>query len=216
MPEAMIGSRRYPTKAAREDAVRAILGRYDAGAVVSQEDDDLLLRDLVAMHPKAAEKIGPGIAHFRVIKTPRGNHKGPEAVHTNGDKVAFSYKDCLRPPTHLQRVVAAMRTEVQPQVNTYFETRRAANTLASDESGIPLASDDIHVSYYRGPKFHDIAVQFADAAGGWDAFQLTSDTRRGLAMFTDRNLAARWHAHHQEHAVLGLLSSAENLRRPRT
>ncbi|MFE2053383.1 hypothetical protein ACFXAS_33540 [Streptomyces sp. NPDC059459] len=30
-----------------------------------------------------------------------------------------------------------------------------------------------------------------------------------------RALAERWHAHHQEHAVLGLLSAKENLRRPR-
>ncbi|MET8677082.1 DUF3223 domain-containing protein [Streptomyces sp. NPDC004647] len=215
MPEAVIGTRRYPTKAAREEAVRDILRRYNAGAVVDQEEDDLLLRDLLDMHPKAAEKVGPGVAHFRVIKTPRGNHKGPEAVHINGDRVAFSYKDCLKPPTHPQRVVRAMRTEVQPQVNTYFESRRAANTLVSDESGIPLASDDIDVSYYRGPRFHDIATQFVDEAGGWEVFQLTSNTERGLAVFDDPELAARWHAHHQEHAVLGLLTREENQRRPR-
>ncbi|MFB6947358.1 hypothetical protein ACFWGL_41160 [Streptomyces sp. NPDC060286] len=27
------------------------------------------------MHPKAAERVGPGVAHFRVTRTPRGNHK---------------------------------------------------------------------------------------------------------------------------------------------
>ncbi|MFB6876376.1 hypothetical protein [Streptomyces sp. NPDC056323] len=44
---------------------------------------------------------------------------------------------------------------------------------------------------------------------------LRRETARGLALFTDRTLAERWHTHHHEHAVLGLLSAKENLRRPR-
>ncbi|WP_406016818.1 hypothetical protein OG520_45140 (plasmid) [Streptomyces sp. NBC_00984] len=111
-------------------------------------------------------------------------------------------------------MLAAMRTEIQPQVNTYYGSRNASHTLVSDESGQPLAPDDTHVSYFRGPRFHDIAMEFVQAAGGFDAVALTSETARGLALFTDRTLAERWHAHHQEHAVLGLLSAKENLRRP--
>ncbi|MFZ3491789.1 DUF3223 domain-containing protein [Streptomyces sp. 5.8] len=214
MAEVWIGPRRYATKKARQGAVQDILARYGHGQVVDQEDDDLLLRDLLNMHPDATEKVGPGVDYFRVIATPRGNHKGPEAVLVNGDKVAFSYQKCLEAPTHRQRVLAAMRTEIQPQVNSYFESRNEANTLVSDETGQPLDTSDTHVSYFRGPRFHDIAVQFAGEAGGWDAVELTSETARGLALFTDRKLAERWHAHHREHAVLGLLSSKENLRRP--
>ncbi|WP_435244269.1 DUF3223 domain-containing protein [Streptomyces sioyaensis] len=215
MAELWIGPRRYATKKARQEAVQDILGRYGLGQVVDQEQDDLLLRDLLNMHPDAAEKSGPGVDYFRVIATPRGHHKGPEAVLVNGDKVAFSYQKCLQAPTHRQRVLDAMRTEVQPQVNSYFESRNAANTLISDETGQPLASNDAHVSYFRGPRFHDIAVQFVEEADGWDAVDLTAETARGLALFTDRALAERWHAHHRERAVLGLLSSKENLRRPR-
>ncbi|MFH8371376.1 DUF3223 domain-containing protein [Streptomyces sp. NPDC018031] len=189
--------------------MQAILGRYGLGKVVDQEDDDLLLRDLLDMHPDAAEKIGPGVDRFRVIATPRGHHKGPEAVLVDGSKVAFSYQKCLDAPTHRQRVLAAMRTEIQPQVNTYYESRKASHTLVSDESGQPLAPADVHVS------FHDIAMEFIQAADGFDAVDLTAETARGLALFTDRTLAERWHAHHQEHAVLGLLSAKENLRRPR-
>ncbi|MGW5003118.1 DUF3223 domain-containing protein [Streptomyces hydrogenans] len=215
MAEVWIGQRRYATKKARQEAVQAVLGRYAIGQVVDQEEDGLLLRDLLDMHPDAADKAGPGVDHFRVIATPRGNHKGPEAVLVNGNRVAFSYQKCLEPPTHKQRVLAAMRTEIQPQVNTYFESRLNAHTFFSDETGQPLATDDTHVSYFRGPRFHDIAVQFAEEAGGWDAITLESETDRKLALFADRELAERWHAHHREHAVLGLLTSNENQRRPR-
>jgi hypothetical protein len=215
MPHFRIGTRLYPTKKAAAEAVRDVLRRYEVGEVVDQEADDLLLRDLLDMHPKVEAKIGPGIDYFRVVKTPLGNHKGPLVVRTDGTSIDFSYKDCLKPPTPRQRIVAAMRTEVHYQSSAYFESRRSAGTLVSDESGIPLATDDTHVSYFRGPIFRDIAARFADAAGGWEVFQLTETTEPGLAVFADRELAARWHAFHQEHAVLGLLSSEENLRRPR-
>lgn len=214
MPEVWIGKRRYATKKARQEAVQEILGRYRRGQLVDQEEDDLLLRDLLNMHPDAAEKVGPGVDQFRIIATPRGNHKGPQAVLVDGRKVAFSYQKCLDAPTHKQRVLAAMRTEIEPQVNTYYESRKASRTLVSDESGQLLAAADVHVSYFRGPQFHDIATNFVQVYGSVDAVDLTASTTRGLALFTDRALAKRWHAYHKEHAVLGLLSAKENLRRP--
>ncbi|MFD9538349.1 DUF3223 domain-containing protein [Streptomyces sp. NPDC060010] len=215
VPEVWIGSRRYATKKDRQEAVQAILSRYSLGQVVDQEDDDLLLRDLLDMHPDAANKVGPGVDRFRIIPTPRGHHRGPEAVLVDGTKVAFSYQKCLDAPTHRQRVLDAMRTEIQPQVNTYYESRKASHALVSDESSEPLDPADVHVSYFRGPRFHDIALEFVQIAGGFDAVDLTAETARGLALFTNRALAEGWHAHHQERAVLGLLSANENLRRPR-
>ncbi|MFG1880163.1 DCL family protein [Sphaerisporangium sp. NPDC049003] len=215
MPVFWIGVRRYPTKGAAEEAIRGVLSRYEVGDVVNQEADDLLLRDLLDMHPEADAKIGSGVDCFRVMRTPRGNYKGFLVVRTDGSSIDFSYQSCLKPPTHEQRVKAAMRTEVRPQVNAFFELRKSAGTLVSDQSGTPLATDGTHVAYFRGPSFLDIAVQFADAAGGWDVFQLTPTTEPGLAVFADSGLAARWHAFHREHAILGLLSAAENRRRPR-
>ncbi|WP_245910482.1 DCL family protein [Nocardia amikacinitolerans] len=209
-----IGPRRFATKKASQEAVQAVLGRYQRGQVVDQADDDMFLRDLLDMHPDAGEKVGPGVDHFRIIATPRGNHKGPQAVLVDGRKVPFSYQKCLDAPTHQQRVLAAMRTEIEPQINNYYVSRRASHTLESDESGQPLASGDVHVSYFRGPGFHEIATQFVQEYGGFDAVDLTTSTARGLALFTDRALAERWKLYHQELAVLGLLSVKENLRRP--
>lgn len=163
MPEVWIGPRRYATKKAGQEAVQAILGRYGFGQDVDQEDDDLLLRDLLDMHPDAAEKVGSGVDRFRIIPTPRGHHRGPEAVLVDGTRVAFSYQKCLDAPTHRQRVLAAMRTEIQPQVNVYYESRKASHTLVSDESRQHLAPDDTHVSYFCGPRFHDIAREFGGA-----------------------------------------------------
>ncbi|WLQ31930.1 DUF3223 domain-containing protein [Streptomyces castrisilvae] len=144
------------------------------------------MRDLLDMHPNAAAEVGPGVDPFRIIPTPRGHSKGPEAVLVDGSKVAFSYQKCLDAPTHRRRVPAAMRTEIQPQVNTCYESRKASHTLVSDESGQPLAPDETHVSYFRGPRFHDIAMKFVQSADGFDAVDLTAETARRLALFTGR------------------------------
>lgn len=52
----------------RGDAVaylKSMLGRYELGDRVSA-DDSIILRAALEHHPKAAEKIGSGIAHFSV------------------------------------------------------------------------------------------------------------------------------------------------------
>ncbi|MFI0216964.1 hypothetical protein [Streptomyces lydicus] len=71
------------------------------------------------------------------------------------------------------------------------------------------------MSYVRGPSFVDIAEEFAKAVGGWEAIEMNASTAPRLGRFTDRDLAGRWFSHHQEYAVLGLLSAQENQRRPR-
>ncbi|MFF1873194.1 DCL family protein [Kitasatospora herbaricolor] len=210
MGEQFIGDRSYPSDAARRRAVRALLARYEVNQVVDQEDDGLLLRDLLDRHPKAAEKIGPGVDHFRVVRTPRGPHKGPEAVRTDGTRIDFSYQKCLDSPSHRRRVLDAMRTEVVPQRDAYYEARKMSGTLVSDWSNVPLAPEETHVAYYRGMSFDTIGTAFADTAGGWEAFELTATTIRGLATFVDRALAGRWRAHHREHATLALRAASES------
>ncbi|WP_073923971.1 DCL family protein [Streptomyces sp. CB03911] len=204
MGEQFIGDRSYPSDAARKRAVRALLARYEVNQVVDQEDDDLLLRDLLDRHPKAAEKIGPGVDHFRVVRTPRGPHKGPEVVRSDGTRIDFSYQKCLDSPSHRRRVLDSMRTEVVPQRDAYYEARKMSGTLVSDLTDTPLTPKETHVAYFRGTRFDDIGTAFAETAGGWEAFELSATTVSGLATFADRDLAARWHAYHREHATLAL------------
>ncbi len=90
MPEVWIGSRRYATKKARQEAVQAILGRYGLGQVVDQEDDDLLLRDLLDMHPDAADRRvrtagAPGLLVLRLgprgLSVRRADHPAALLLH---------------------------------------------------------------------------------------------------------------------------------------
>jgi len=213
--EFSIGHRRYRTKGDAKEAVREVLYQYTVGSIVDQEDHHLLLLDLLDMHHEADDKIGPGVEAFAIAPPQRGPYPGFEVIRTDGSRIDFSYQTCLKPPTYRQQVMNVMRDEVKSAINTYFESRKTIGSLVSDQSGTPLNSSNTAVSYFRGPSFVDIAEEFAKTVGGWEAIELTSSTEPGLGRFKDRDLAERWFSHHQERAVLGLLSSQENQRRPR-
>jgi hypothetical protein len=216
LPEFWIGSRQYPSKKAAQEAVRDVLYGYSVGSIVDQEADHLLLLDLLDMHAEADTKIGVGVESFAIAPPLKGPYPGFEVIRTDGTRIDFSYLACLKPPTYRQQVCAAMRLEAEANTTAYFTARAAANTLVSDQSGRPLDITDTHVSHYRGPSFAELAAAFAHDNGGWDAIELTTSSDPGRGQFTNRQLAERWREYHQAHAVLALLSSQENLRRPRT
>ncbi|MDX2526210.1 DCL family protein [Streptomyces europaeiscabiei] len=215
MAEFWIGQRRYRTKGAAQEAVQEVLYRYNVGSIVDQEDDHQLLLDLLDMHPNADDKIGSGVEAFAIAAPQRGPYPGFEVIRTDGSRIDFSYRECLKPRTYRQQVLNVMRDEVKATISVYFESRKAADSLLSDHSGTPLESTNTAVAYFRGPSFNDIAREFAESHGGWEAIELTSSAEKGLGRFVDRDLAERWFIHHQAHAVLGLLSAEENRRRLR-
>jgi hypothetical protein len=213
--EFWIGDRRFPTKGAAGDAVREILHGYPIGSIVDRPEDHLLLLDLLSLHHQAEDKIGSGVDFFAIAPPQRGPHPHFEVIRTDGSRIDFSYRTCLKPPSYRQQVLNVMRDEAKSTINDYFESRRTAGSLVSDQSGEPLDSNDIDVSYFRGPSFLRIADEFAESVGGWEAIEMTPSTEPGLGRFQDRDLAARWFSHHEERAVLGLLSKRENRSRPR-
>ena len=215
MPKFWIGSREYPTKKAAQEAVRDVLYGYSVGSIVGKEEDHLLLLDLLDLHEEADAKIGVGVESFAIAPPLMGPYPGFEVIRTDGTRIDFSYLACLKPPSYRQQVSSAIRVEAEGNVTDYFTARVAADTLVSDESGRTLDLTDTHVSYYQGPSFAQLAAAFAHEAGGWDAIELTKSSDPGRGQFTDRQLAEQWREYHREHAVLGLLSSQENLRRPR-
>jgi hypothetical protein len=215
VPEFWIGRRRYRTKGEAKEAVREVLYRYPEGSTVDREEDHLLLLDLLDMHHEADDKIGPGVDAFAIAPPQRGTSPGFEVIRTDGSRIDFSYLTCLKPPTHRQQGLNVMRDEVKSHVSAYFESRRAAGSLVSDQSGMPLDSSSTAVSYFQGPSFVEIAEEFAEVVGGWEAIELSPSTEPGVGRFADRDVADRWRSHHQERAKLGLLSTQENQRRPR-
>lgn len=82
--------------AAKKDAkayFRAMLNRYKPGDRVN-DDDGKDLASLLTRHPRAGEKIGPGIDHFEVMSADY-NTQCFWAVRTDETMERFSYQTCI-------------------------------------------------------------------------------------------------------------------------
>ncbi|MFD8597652.1 DCL family protein [Kitasatospora sp. NPDC059646] len=209
-----IGHRQYRTKEEAKKAVRAVLHKYPVGTELEGEEFELI-RDLLDLHHDAGKKIGGGVAAIRIGPPQQGRYPGFEVVHPDGKPIDFSYKTCFDPPTLRQQVHNVMGVEISDLKTEYFRSRIAAGTFTSDLSGVPLDTSDTAVSHFQGPPLFQIADAFAAAEGGWEAIPLTPTTDYGRGLFVDRAQADRWRAFWQDRAVLGLLTKAEDRRRPR-
>lgn len=94
MTSVSIGTRQFSTKAKAEEHCRAIRAKYQpppANTPVTDPDDIAFLHDLLALHPDAADKIGPGVERFEVRHYDYGT-RGFCAVRTDGSPIDFSSK----------------------------------------------------------------------------------------------------------------------------
>ncbi|WP_405673306.1 DCL family protein [Streptomyces sp. NBC_01530] len=100
-----IASEYFSTKAAAtarcQDILRAYPGQPRSGAGQPQEVTDpthvAFLTALVERHPKADDKIGSGVAGFKVQVNPdgTGNTRCFWVIHHDGTATHFSFKSCL-------------------------------------------------------------------------------------------------------------------------
>lgn len=88
-----IGSLRFSKKGEAIAFFRNMLNKYELGDEVSDADTQILSL-LIARHPEATEKIGPGIACFKVKSADFGT-RCFWITQTNGVKVKFSFRACL-------------------------------------------------------------------------------------------------------------------------
>lgn len=100
-----IGNEHFPTKTKAADRCQDILRSYpgQAGSGAGQPQDVTdpvhvtFLRALVERHPDASEKIGSGVAGFKVQVNPegKGNTRCFYVIHPDGGSTQFSTKSCL-------------------------------------------------------------------------------------------------------------------------
>lgn len=88
-----LDSIKFRTRTEALSYFKEMLSRYSPEDVVS-DADGAILRSLIARHPEAAEKRGPGIHHFEVMSAEFGT-KCFAIVRNNGTRIDFSYPICV-------------------------------------------------------------------------------------------------------------------------
>jgi hypothetical protein len=183
-----------------------------------------MLRELLDLHPDAAEKIGEGVDYFFVGRTRDGDkfNVRPEATgiwirRMNGDEVDFSYITCINQHTPESDAKEGLRLAVEDRRLDYREARVENGTFASDISGAMFAEREDGYVIYEAPTWGQLTFRFAESEGGWDRILVHSGdgaVQIGSHLMDER-VHARWLAFYDAHANRQLATASEASARPR-
>lgn len=210
----LVNGRRFKTKAAVADAVRAILYAYDPGEMLSPDDLEFM-SDLLTHHYDSAEKSGCGIAAMSVESNPiyRGN-RGFWITRTDGSRIDFSFLECLKNSGPKDWFRSACRRLVLDQILDFKERAFAGcNELTCPLTGQSVTPASCHVDHTPPNTFDALVRRFCfDRGIDWNDPALTADAPDGITiLLTDEVTAILWKCFHGLRAELRITSRLGNL-----
>lgn len=194
-----LGPYSFPTKRDAELHLKQLLRTAPRDAPL-HPDDEAMLRDLVARHPDAAEKIGSGI---RAITVRVFEYGSPcfWIHHDDGPGTDFSYRRALSAPSRRADVMAAMRALVEPQIQEFLDG--AAFPVRCRYSGALLHRGEGEVHHAGPHPFAVLVERFLSRNGlSFDDVALVSAPAAAGRALADRVLAADWCDYHRAYARL--------------
>lgn len=202
-------SRTFPTRAAAKEYFRALHNtKYGVGEVVADPIDDKLLRELVELHPRADEKVGPGIDNFFIANTMSGDrdfvrpsYTGIWIRDTEGHTRDFSYNTAIDQPSEQAIVKEALRNEIE-DLRITFRDQSLRSPVVCPRSGTVMHHWDEAAVVYESPSWSDLTAAFAVSVGGWTSLETDSgdgETKVGRTL-RDHDLARRWRTYWQMNA----------------
>jgi hypothetical protein len=204
-----IGRFAFATKKQAQADIRAILRGTQPGTSLFGEPLEKLLA-LLALHPRADQKTGCGVAQIRVEMNDGG--PGFWLVRTDGTRTDFSYLKCFSAGAGTKPVQSAFRNAIRPQVDAFRSSCGEPSALMlCPVSGDLITLADAHVDHQ--PEFaailnkflqdEGVAVPDVSVVGGNDG-----DTAWRI---DDEAFLLRWQEFHKANAGLRLVSRRANL-----
>jgi Protein of unknown function (DUF3223) len=212
----VIGPRTFRTQAEAYRGVQQLIATHANQGPIEGEDA-LVLAALVARHPQAAEKIGPGIAYFYVCTDPDWPKSSQlRLVHCDGSVAVISWNACLqRRPRH-HHVNEALRRAVDAQVRAarWAAFVNPTGRCQCPYTGAVLTIDSAHVDHAPPGEFALLVKAWLAHAGLTFQDILTSPAvppQTGHRM-ADRQQRLAWEDFHRRYARLQVISPEANLR----
>lgn len=123
----MLDDTRRGWKTKARDRCREIIGDLENGELVKGDDAEFLFW-LLERHPRAAEKIGQGVAGFSVQSAQMGTRCF--VVHrVDGSSTDFSFCSCITAPDSTALVRRAMRRAIADQTSEFKRASAARGPL---------------------------------------------------------------------------------------
>jgi len=199
-----LGGESYATKAAVTTRCQSILyGRLPM--------DWQFLADVLAMHPEAEHKIGVGVARFYV------DADGFGGVcfwleRVDGSKTDWSFRACLKAPTHEQEVRSALRRLIADHVVSFRDAAVAIDPVCAI-TGARVTASTAHVDHKPPHTFLALVERFLRERGLSYPDVAVRPTEDGSTVteLLDGDLAEAWRVFHAQEAVLQLTSARANL-----
>lgn len=209
-----IGPLTFKTKAAAKEACRSILSNYEVNQTITGFDD-AFLRDLIAIHPEAKQKIGCGISWFTsqidpVWKTTRHF----VIVRNDGSSTDFSFHTCIDGSDHRKDVLHALRHAVSDQIVTYQRGMFALGIpIVCPYTGEQLSASNCHVDHSPPDTFMNLVSRWMkqiDIQYSNIRIVDNSDNQWVRAM-ADESLSSLWQQFHISNCTLRIISPIANL-----
>ena len=223
----VLPSFRWRSKKDAFDAFRILHtgGPYAVEDRITDAKHDLMLREVLDLHPDAAEKIGAGVHYFFVGRTSdgdkfnvRANATGIWIKRIDGTKVDFSYRTCIENHTPESNAKEGLRLAVEDRRLEYRQARIDDGTFVSDISGATFAEREDGAVIYQDPSWGQLTYRFAESEGGWDRILVDSGvgTVQIGSNLMDAGVHERWLAFYDAYANRKLATRSEAASRPRS
>jgi len=212
-----VGDITFPTKTAALAHCRALTARYGHNSKVTGAADDAFLRNLTLRHPHAEEKIGVGIAHFKVQCMPPYHTSLGLVLHrTDRSKTDMSYTACISGPKPWADFGRAARYAVGWQIAAFKAAAFAKGQTHCPLSGEKIFADNCHVDHFN-PSFQTLLKDYlAEMGTDWQQVKLVPHSSgAGGYEFAHQEDDDEFAAYHAKHANLRVLSPHSNLSRAR-
>jgi Protein of unknown function (DUF3223) len=213
-----IGGTAFRTKGDARTFFKGMLGRYQPGDRVSEEDARML-RALIERHPERDQKVDVGITGFHVDWATMGT-KCFWLTRTDGTKTDFSYTSCIRgaPPSLRSQAISALRRVVDRDIA--IAKRRKFDELKDEEgkvvcatTGEALTWEGVHADHQQPMTFEVICTTFAALKNiGLEDLPITDGADNQLTpTLTDLEMAKAFREYHHKVAKIRIVSKQRNL-----
>ena len=208
-----IGARLFGSKSEAKEFSRDIIRRYAEGEMIVGEDD-LFLRDLVAIHPEAAQKIGCGIAHFTTqLDREWRKHRHFVIVRIDGKPTDVSFHTCIDGSNERRDVFHALRHAVADQVFAFQLAALDGSPVHCPYTSALLTKENVHVDHAPPDTFFALATRWMNEHGlSVPSVPLVdSADNQWVRTMCDEAQQSSWSDFHRSNARLRVISRPANL-----
>lgn len=209
----VIGARCFLSKDAAKKFVRSIVNSYSDYEKILDSAHDAFLRDLIRIHPDAAEKIGAGIDYFTIKRDDKTGKTRHFIIHRIDKSIAdFSWHCCIDGRDWRKETIQTLRDAIADDIVAFRNAIFDLGEVRCAVTGQPLSMECADIDHTPPLTFMCLVDEWLSLRGiGLENIKLgPSRDLQVVYEFADPELRASWKAFHRRRAVLRALSKSVN------